>query len=102
KVITEEIYDNGYLKDRSEYNRYNKEGQKTGTWREYYPNGKIKSESEYQDGQKNGLTKSFNEKGKLVVIQNMTSDTTMTKSDVVLIELYKAYYPSGRIRLVGG
>ena len=101
-IITEEIYDNGYLKDREEYNRYNSEGKKTGTWREYHVNGQIKSETEYKDGQKNGLTKSFNDKGKLVEIANMTSDTSMAAGDVVLMELYKEYYADGRIRLVGG
>lgn len=101
-IITEEIYDNGYLKNREQYNRLDKDGKKTGTWREYYADGKIKTETEYKDGQKNGLTKTFNEKGKLVEIANMTSDTSRAVGDVVLIELYKEYYADGRVKLVGG
>jgi len=101
-IITEEIYDNGYLKDRAEYNRLDKDGKKTGTWRDYYANGKIKSETEFKEGQMNGLTKSFNLKGKLVEIATMTSDTSMAPNDVVLIELYKEYYEDGRVKLIGG
>lgn len=101
-VITEELYDNGYLKDRSEFNRLDENGKKTGTWREYYPDGTIKTEQNYRDGQKFGLSKTYSPKGKLIDIQDMTSDTTNTKSDIVLIALYKEYYPGGKIKLVGG
>jgi uncharacterized protein len=101
-VITEEIYDNGYLKDRAEFNRLDENGKKTGTWREYYKDGTIKTEQNFRNGQKSGLSKTYSPKGKLIDIQDMTSDSTNTKSDIVLIELYKEYYPGGKIKLVGG
>jgi uncharacterized protein len=100
-ILTEEVYENGFLRDREEYNRTDAKGQKTGKWREYYPNGQLKSETEYRNGQKFGFTKTYNDRGKLVDIQNMTSDTTSMR-DVVMIELYKEYYSSGRVKLVGG
>lgn len=62
-IITEEVYDNGYLKDRSEFNRLDENGKKTGVWREYFPNGIIKSEGEYKEGEKNGIYKEFDIKG---------------------------------------
>lgn len=101
KVVTEEVYDNGYLKDRTEFNRLDEDGKKTGIWRDYYPDGTIKSETTYQHGQKNGISKTYNLKGKLIEIQDMTSDTT-TKGEVQLMALYKEYYPGGKIKIVGG
>lgn len=101
-VITEEQYDGGYLKSREEYNRYDSNGQKTGAWREYYPNGKLKTEENYKNGQKFGISKTYNEKGKLVDIKDMLSDTAAANTDIVLLDLYKEYYKGGKIKLVGG
>jgi len=101
-VITEELYDNGFLKDRTEYNRLDENGQKTGLWREFYADGTIKSEQNYKNGEKYGISKMYNQKGKLIDIQDMTSDSTNTKADVGIIELYKEYYPGARIKIIGG
>ncbi|MBK9190629.1 MAG: hypothetical protein IPM77_03495 [Crocinitomicaceae bacterium] len=101
-VITEELYDNGYLKDRTEYNQLDENRKKTGLWREYYADGTIKTEQNYRNGEKFGIAKTYNQKGKLVDIQDMTSDSTNTKADVGIIELYKEYYPGARIKLIGG
>lgn len=101
-VITEELYDNGFLKDRTEYNRLDENGKKTGLWREYYSDGTIKTEQNFRNGEKHGIAKTYNQKGKLVDIQDMTSDSTNTKADVGIIDLYKEYYPGARIKLIGG
>lgn len=103
EVITEEVYEDGFLKERDEFNRYDENGKKTGKWREFYPNGVLKSEVQFKDGEMNGLKKEYNKKGKLVDISKMIDDSVSTNSDdIVLIELYKEYYPSGKVRLVGG
>ncbi len=103
EVITEEIYDNGFLKDRKEFNRYNAAGEKTGVWRDYYANGKLKSETGYKKGRKDGLAKTYNEKGKLVDLQRMEGDTVAGHSDeLVIIELYKEFHQNGKPKLVGG
>ncbi len=102
-VITEEIYDNGYLKDRTEYNRLNDDGEKTGVWRDFYPNGDLKSETAYKNGEKNGLTKTFDKKGRLIDMQRMKGDTVAYfGEDIVMIKLYKEYYADGKVRLAGG
>lgn len=101
-IITEEIYDGGYLKDRETFNRLDENGKKTGVWREYYPDGTLKSETSYKEGQKFGLSKNYSPKGKLIDIQDMTSDSTNTKTDIVLIEMYKEYYAGGKIKTIGG
>lgn len=101
-IITEEIYENGYLKDRETYNRLDENGKRTGIWREYYNDGTLKSESNYKEGQKFGISKYYNQKGKLLDIQDMTSDSTNTRTDIVLIEMYKEYYSAEKIKLIGG
>lgn len=102
-VITEEIYDNGYLKDRQEFNRLDEEGKKTGVWRTYFKNGDIASEIVYKAGQKNGLSKVYNQKGKLIDLQKMEGDTLAGHVDeLVIIDLYKEFYPNGNLKLVGG
>ena len=102
-IITEEVYDDGFLKEREQYNRYDENGKKTGTWREFYPDGTLKRVTNFKDGEKKGLYKEYNKKGKLIEISRMVNDTTSVNSDdIVLIELYKEYYPDGKVRLVGG
>lgn len=103
-VITEEIYDNGFLKDRKEFNRLDEEGRKTGVWRSYFPNGTLQSEIAYKDGVKSGLSKEYNKKGKLIDLQRMEGDTVAGHRDeLVIIELYKEFYEGNEhIRLIGG
>lgn len=102
-IITEEIYDNGFLKERNEYNRYGPNGEKTGVWRTYYPNGSLATEVSYKNGEKSGLAKTFNKKGKLIDLQKMEGDTVAGHvSELVIIELYKEFYPNGKAKLVGG
>lgn len=102
-VITEEMYDNGFLKDRKTFNRYDENGQKTGVWRSFFPNGDLQSEIGYKDGKQNGLTKIYDKKGKLIDLKRMEGDTLAGNSDeIVIIELYKEFYDDGKKRLVGG
>ena len=102
-IITEEIYDNGYLKDRKEFNRYDRQGRKTGVWRTFFPDGTLESEVGYKEGEKSGLSKVYNKKGKLIDLQRMEGDTVAGHSDeLVIIELYKEFYDNGKIKLVGG
>lgn len=102
-IITEEVYDNGFLKERNKYNRYNENGEKTGVWRSFHSNGTIESEITYEDGQKSGLAKTYNKKGKLIDLRRMEGDTLAGHSDeLVIIDLYKEYYPDRRIKLIGG
>jgi len=102
-IITEELYDSGWLKEHNEYNRTDSNGKKTGKWRTFYPDGTLKSEANYKDGQMSGIFKEFDKKGKLVDINSMINDSTTNNSeDIVLIELFKTYYPSGKVKLKGG
>ena len=103
EIITEVIYDNGFLKERNEYNRFNEIGEKTGVWRTFHPNGTIESEIGYENGKKSGLAKTYNKKGKLIDLRRMDGDTLAGhKDELVIIDLYKAFYEDGKIKLIGG
>ena len=57
----------------------------------------------FRDGNKSGLSKTYNKKGKLIDLQRMEGDTIAGHSDeLVIIELYKEFYDNGKIKLIGG
>ena len=102
-IITEEIYDNGFLKDKNEYNRRNENGEKIGKWRKFHPNGTIESEIEFENGEKSGISKTYNKKGKLIDLQKMQGDTVAGHVDeLVIIEMYRSYDENGKLKLIGG
>lgn len=65
-IITITRYRNNEIIINETINRYNKEGKREGTWKEFYKNGKVKEEKNYLDGKLNGLFKIYNEEGKLL------------------------------------
>ena len=103
-VITELLFDEGYLKSKNEINRYDKNGKKTGYWREYHPNGKLKSEINYEKGLKKGISKQYDSKGKLKEVKRYNLDSLgQNGQDIELIKLHKEYYPNTvKEKLVGG
>jgi antitoxin component YwqK of YwqJK toxin-antitoxin module len=102
-VITEQEYSNGHLRRKEEFNRYDDDGKKTGVWRDYFDNGNIKTEINYRGGKKDGITKEFDEDGKLIDISTMKGDSLASDpGGVVIIDLYKEYHPNGKVKLVGG
>lgn len=103
-VITELTYDEGYLKSTNEINRLNEDGEKNGYWREFYLNGKLKSEINYQNGSKVGISKQYDEKGRLDKIKRYNLDSlSQNGEEIELIRLHKEYYPNSyKEKLVGG
>ena len=53
-------YHNGYITDREEINRTDKDGIKQGVWKEFYQDGKLKNERNYNDGMLNVMYKELN------------------------------------------
>ena len=65
-VITMYEYHNDYMISRDFINRVNDKKQKTGVWRSFYDDGKIKEEDIYKNGERDGTTKFYSEKGNLI------------------------------------
>jgi antitoxin component YwqK of YwqJK toxin-antitoxin module len=103
-VISEIIYDDGFIKSKIELNRYDSNGNKTGYWRVLYPDGTIQSETTYKEGEIVGYQKLYDKKGRLTELKNY--NTIKGKSngeDVELIQLYKEFYPQTvKPKIVGG
>ena len=69
-IISITRYRNNEIIINEQINRYNNNGAKEGTWKEFYDNGKVKEEKNYIDGKLNGLFKIYNEEGKLLETLN--------------------------------
>lgn len=103
RLITENTYDDGFLKSVKELNRYDKDGLKTGFWQELYPNGKVKSEGFYRKGNPDGLVKNYNSKGAIANMESFKNgERDTTAEEVVMLQLHKEFHPNGKIRLEGG
>ena len=103
EIITELIYNDGFLQSRKEFNRYNEDSLKIGYWREFYKNGSIKSESNFVNGVKKGISKRYALNGKIESIKNFSIDSLSGSMDIELIKLYKDYFPNSyKEKLVGG
>ncbi len=72
-------YHNGYITDREQINRYDRNGIKQGVWKEFYEDGKLKNEKDYKDGMLNGLYKEFNEKGNLILVLKYENDQVIAE-----------------------
>ncbi len=66
KIITITRYRMNEMIVQEEINRYDKQGKKSGIWKEFYKSGTIKEERNYTDGKLDGYVKRYNEEGKLV------------------------------------
>ena len=103
-IIEELYFEKGLLTKKQLINQLDENGLKTGYWRKYYPSGILESEANYKEGKLNGLYKQYNKYGSLEVINYMYLDSISSNSrDIVLIDLYREYYPGGtKEKLVGG
>ncbi|MDX1348738.1 MAG: hypothetical protein R3279_00750 [Putridiphycobacter sp.] len=103
-IVEEAYFEKGQLTKKQLINQYDEAGLKTGFWRTFYPNGTLKTEANYEAGKLNGLYKQYNKYGSLEVINYMQLDSISSNSrDIVMIELYREYYPGGVVeKVVGG
>ena len=86
-------YRNNELILSERINRYNKENQKVGIWKEFYSNGILKEEKKYLNGKLNGYYKIYNEAGELLEVlkyKNGEIDlmTNEFDSDIAIKEEY--------------
>ncbi len=103
-IITLYEYRNDFLINVEKINRYNKNGQKTGVWKEFYPNNTIKTEKNYKNGKLNGYCKYFDKNGKLIKIDLYENGKLVTANvdEKTDIKEETEYYPSGKPKAKGG
>ncbi|MEZ4937741.1 MAG: hypothetical protein R2799_09140 [Crocinitomicaceae bacterium] len=103
RLITKNTYDDGFLKEVRELNRYDEDSLKTGYWQELYANGKVKSEGYFRKGKPDGIVKEYNSKGGIEQLQKFhNGEIDQNAEEVVMLQLHKEYYPNGKIHLEGG
>jgi antitoxin component YwqK of YwqJK toxin-antitoxin module len=92
-------YHNGYLTDKEEINRIDKNGIKQGIWKDFYPDGKLKTERSYRDDMLDGLYKEFNTKGNLVLVLKYEGGQVVAEniSEEESIEIRDEYDERNRI-----
>ena len=74
-------YRNGNLIDVEKINSFDRNGNKTGIWREYYKDGKIKKEESYKNDELDGVSKEYDERGRVVSSLRYREGNLETKSD---------------------
>lgn len=103
RLLTENTYDAGFLRNVKELNRYDKDSLKTGFWQELYANGKVRTEGYYRKGKPDGIIKNYNSKGGIEKMEKFDDGKKdENAAEVVMLQLHKEYHPNGKIRLEGG
>ncbi|OQY00584.1 MAG: hypothetical protein B6I20_08555 [Bacteroidetes bacterium 4572_117] len=84
-------------------NRYNKQHEKQGTWKEFFPNGKLKQESYYRKGFLHGYVKTYNNKGKVLLSERYINGELYVEkpSDKTKVDFRKEYYKNGKLKTSG-
>jgi len=80
-IISLIYYHNGYITEREDINRRDKNGLKQGIWREFYPDGRIKKEEIYVNDVFEGFYKEYNERGDMILLLNYNNGILVTDKD---------------------
>jgi len=94
-------YRRGFIVDRENINRVDKNGLKQGRWKYFYENGKVKTEGIYRDDKRNGYFKEYDEKGMLVDVAKYVNDERQEETpELVKLDVKTDYYPNGKPKTV--
>lgn len=94
-------YKRGFIIDRENINRTDKNGLKQGRWKYFYDDGKVKLEGIYRDDKRNGYFKEYDEKGMLIDIAKYVNDERQEETpELVKLDVKTDYYPNGRPKTV--
>lgn len=100
-IITMIEYRRGFIVDRENINRVDKNGLKQGRWKYFYDNGLVKLEGIYRDDKRNGYFKEYDEKGMLTDIAKYVNDERQEEApELVKLDVKTDYYPNGRVKTV--
>jgi uncharacterized protein len=103
-VISEYVYRNDITISKVSINRYERNGQKTGTWKTFHDNGKLKEESYFKNGKLNGYVKDYDEKGKMVSSKRYVDGELYVEPDITEAKVIvkKEYFDNGKVKTSGG
>lgn len=99
EIVTLYEYNNDFLISREKINRYNKENQKQGDWKEFYPDGTLKKDMTYINGDLHGYYREYDERGMLVLAMLYDNGELVEESvdDDPDIEIRNRYDNQGRL-----
>lgn len=101
-IVTLIEYRRGFIVDRENINRRDKNGMKQGRWKFFYENGKVKTEGTYRDDKRNGYFKEYDEKGNLTDVSKFVNDIKQEEApELVKLDVRTDYYPNGKVKTVG-
>jgi antitoxin component YwqK of YwqJK toxin-antitoxin module len=94
-------YHNGYVTEKEDINRRDKNGMKQGMWREFSSDGRIKKEENYINDVLDGFYKEYNEKGDMILLLNykngnLVIDKNDTEDDIN-VEIRNRYDDQNRL-----
>jgi len=102
-IISELKYRNEITIAKSLINRYNRKGEKNGTWKYFFPDGKLQTEAYYKNGKLNGYVKEYDERGKLLSSKRYIDGELYVepenKEEKVVVK--KEYYEDGKLKSSG-
>ncbi|MCB9016950.1 MAG: hypothetical protein H6541_14280 [Lentimicrobiaceae bacterium] len=100
-VVTLIEYRRGFIIDRENINRRDKNGLKQGTWKFFYADGKVKTEGTYRDDKRNGYFKEYDDKGILTDISKFVNDVKQEEvPELARLDVKTDYYPDGKVKTV--
>lgn len=100
-VIVLVEYRKGFIIDRENINRKDKNGLRQGRWKYFYDDGKIKTEGIFRDDKRNGYFKEYDDKGMLVDIAKYINDVRQEEvPELAKLDVKTDYYPNGKVKTV--
>ncbi|RLD79608.1 MAG: hypothetical protein DRJ10_08605 [Bacteroidetes bacterium] len=102
-IITLYKFRHDILVAKERINRYDKQGKKHGTWKEFYSSGKLKKESYYKKGFLHGYVKSYNEKGKVLLSERFVNGELYIEKLTAKnkVDFRKEYHKNGKLKKSG-
>lgn len=81
-IVTIIRYNKGNIVERERINRFNEEGLKEGTWKEFYKNFVVKKEEDFKNGLREGTYKEYLENGDLIIRIKYKNDRIVEDDEV--------------------
>ena len=99
RIIAFKIYKNGVIFSTDRFNRFDKNGEKDGVWKEFYESLIVKEEGPWVGGKKHGVFRSYDKRGNLLEIKRYEYGELVVDEEMLdPTEVIKTHFPNGIIR----